>query len=349
MKALTFQSPQTIAYDAIPDPTLKSSQDVIVKTELTAICGSDLHVYHGREKGLDCGTVMGHEFIGEIVEVGKDVKHLKKGDRVLSPFFSACGGCFYCHANLSCRCDNGHLFGWVENGEGLHGVQAEYARAPLADSTLLKIPENIEPEEALLLCDIFPTGFFCADMAEVKSSGSYAVIGCGPVGLLAILGLRELGAEEIYAIDLIPERLAMAKKFGAIPVDGKDNDAVLSIREATEGRGPDAVLEVVGSPAAQQLAYNLVRPGGILSVVGVHTSDHFAFSPVDLYNKNLTYKTGRCPVQRYLPKLIPIVQQKKYELRSIISHRMPLSEGVEGYRIFDHKLEGCTKVVLAPL
>lgn len=348
MRALTFQGKQQISYDSVADPGIEKSSDVIVKTTLTAICGSDLHVYHGRESGIDSGTVMGHEFIGEIVAVGKDVRNFSVGDPVLSPFFSACGQCAYCESDISCRCTNGHLFGWVENGAGLQGVQAEYVRVPLADSTLLKIPENIMPIEALLLCDIFPTGYFCADMAEVKPGGAYAVIGCGPVGLLAIIGLRTLGAEQIFAIDLVAERLAMAAQFGAIPVNGRNDDAAGMIREQTGGAGPDAVLEVVGSLPAQQLAYDLVRPGGILSVVGVHTTGNFAFSPVDLYNKNITYKTGRCPVQRYLPTLIPVVQEKKYDLHSLISHQMPLAEGVRGYEIFDQKLDGCTKVVLAP-
>jgi threonine dehydrogenase-like Zn-dependent dehydrogenase len=234
----------------------------------------------------------------------------------------------------------------VQNGIGLHGGQAEYVRVPLAESTLLKIPENILPEEALLLGDIFSTGYFCADMAEIKSNGAYVVIGCGPVGIMAIIGGRELGAEKIFAIDAIPERLALAEKFGAIAVDYQQTDASEMIRDATEGRGADAVLEVAGSPSAAKMAISLVRPGGIISVVGVHNEEHFAFSPHDAYDKNLTYKVGRCPARYYMAKLIPLVQKKKYTLTAIISHRLPLAEGVRGYKIFSEKSEGCTKVVL---
>ena len=331
-----------------PDPELLHPGDVIIRTKLTAICGSDLHVYHGREAGLDPGTVMGHEFIGEIVEAGPAVKFFQRGDFVLSPFFSACGGCFYCDSDLSCRCSNGSLLGWVENGKGLQGAQAELVRVPLADTTLYKVPEGTAPEEALLLCDIFPTAYFCADMAEVTPEGHYAVVGCGPVGLLAIIALREQGAEHIYAIDLIEDRINMAAQLGAAPFNANSADLSSQLKDLTGGNGPDAVLELVGGAAAQKLAIELVRPGGILSVVGVHTADNFAFSPNDLYDKNLTYKTGRCPVQRYVPRLSEIVQQRKYDLSAIISHRMPLSDGARGYDIFARKIDGCTKVILTP-
>ncbi len=349
MKALVFNDVRNVTCSTTPDPELLHPTDVIVKTDLTAVCGSDLHVYHGRESGLDAGTVMGHEFIGEVVETGSAVKNFRKGDKVFSPFFSSCGDCFYCENDLACRCEKGRLFGWVENGIGLQGVQAEYARVPLADSTLWKIDDGIHAEEALLLCDILPTGYFCADMAGVQPGGAYAVVGCGPVGLLGIIALREMGAEKIIAIDLVEERRKMAMAFGATEtIDGRQDDVEGQVRYLTEGRGADAVLELVGSEPAQALAYQIVRPGGTLSVVGVHNHKGFAFTPDDLYNKNLTYRTGRCPVQRYLPVLTRLVQSGKYDFRSLISHRMPLREGENAYRIFDQKLEGCTKIVLQP-
>jgi threonine dehydrogenase-like Zn-dependent dehydrogenase len=348
MHALTFHGIENIHYESVPDPEIQTPYDVIVKVHRAGICGSDLHVYHGREKGLDTGTVMGHEFVGEIVEPGKAVKKFRKGDPVFSPFTTSCSECFYCRKNLPCRCTSGQLFGWVQNGVGLHGGQAEYVRVPLADSTLLPVPEKVLAEEALLLGDVLSTGYFCADMAEIKPEGIYAVIGCGPVGLMAIIGGRELGAEKIFAIDTIPERLALAEKFGAIPVDYQKADTNEMIRAGTEGRGADGVLEVVGSPSAAKMAIQLVRPGGIISVVGVHNEEHFAFSPNDAYDKNLTYKVGRCPARYYMEKLIPLVQKKKYDLTAIISHRLPLVEGVRGYKIFAEKLEGCTKVVLRP-
>jgi len=348
MRALTFQDTENIRYESVPDPKIESPGDVIVQVHLAAICGSDLHVYHGREKGLDAGTVMGHEFVGEIVELGKEVRTLRKGDLVFSPFTTNCGTCFYCRKNLPCRCSSGQLFGWRQNGVGLHGGQAEYVRVPLAESTLLKIPENILAEEALLMGDVLSTGYFCADIAEINPDGVYAVIGCGPVGLMAIIGARELGAEKIFVLDAVPERLALAEKFGAMAVDYQKQNVSEIIREVTEGRGADGVLEVVGSPSAAKMAIQLVRPGGIISVVGVHNEEHFAFSPNEAYDKNLTYKVGRCPARYYMEKLIPMVQKKKYDLTAIFSHRLQLAEGVRGYKIFAEKLEECTKVVLKP-
>jgi len=348
MKALTFHGPEQIVYETAPDPELLSNSDVIVKVRHTAICGSDLHVYHGRETGLDCGVVMGHEFVGEIVETGSEVKSLKPGDLVVSPFTSNCGSCFYCLSQLTCRCEHGNLYGWMEDGVGLQGAQSEFVRAPFADASLVKLPKDIDAETGLFLGDIMATGYFIADMAEIQPSGVYAVVGCGPVGMMAVVGARELGAEQIYAIDGVPERLKLAESFGAIPINYLKQDPCDILRTVTQGRGADSVMEAVGSPAAGKLAYELVRPGGVISVAGVHTANHFPFSPAQAYDKNLTYKVGRCPARKYMEKLLPLVQQKKYDLSSIISHRLPLSQGVHGYNIFASKKDGCTKVMLTP-
>lgn len=348
MKALTFRGKQTIDYESIADPAILAPTDVIVKVKVCAICGSDLHVYHEHEKGIDHGTAMGHEFAGEIVEIGKESRSFKKGDLVMSPFTTSCGQCFYCRIGLTCRCVHNQLYGWVEKGKGLQGGQAEFVRVPLADSTLMKIPDGVTIEEGLLLGDILSTGYFCALQAEVKPKGVYAVVGCGPVGLMAILGARELGAERIFAIDSIPERLAMAEAWGATPINAKEVSAMDVLRNATEGRGADAVMEAVGSGSAVKLAAELIRPGGIVSSVGVCTDEHMAFSPVDAYNKNITYKIGRCPARHLMEKLIPVVQKKKYDITSVFSHHMRLSEGVKGYEIFANKKDNCLKVLLQP-
>jgi len=346
MKALTFHGKHTIQYESIPDPEILQPTDVIVKVKVCAICGSDLHAYHEHEKGLDHGTAMGHEFAGEIVALGKEVKSLQVGNRVMSPFTTCCGNCFYCKIGLTCRCIHSQLFGWREHNQGLHGGQAEYVRVPLADATLMKIPEGISLEEGLLLGDILSTGFFCAKQAEIKPGNTYAVVGCGPVGLLAILGAIEYGAEKIFAIDTVPERLTMAQKLGATTINTAHQDAIEMIKNETDGRGADAVMEAVGNSATNQLAYDLIRPGGIISAVGVCTDLHLPFSPTDAYNKNLTYKVGRCPARYMMEQLVPMVQQKKYNITSIISHRMKLSEGVHGYDIFANKKEDCLKVVM---
>jgi threonine dehydrogenase-like Zn-dependent dehydrogenase len=346
MKAVTFQGKSLVEISTVQDPGLEDPEDVVVRNRVSAICGSDLHVYLGRETGIERGTVMGHEFLGEVVAVGKAVQGLRTGDLVVSPFTTNCGRCFFCRKGLTCRCSRGQLFGWVENGRGLEGAQAEYVRVPLADSTLVRLPPDVDVESALFLGDILPTGFFCADMAEAGPEGVYAVIGCGPVGLFAVLGARDRGAERVFAVDVLPERLALAEKFGATPLDARETDPREVVKEATDGRGADAVLEVVGSPEATRLAFDLVRPGGIVSAVGVHTEAQFAFSPVEAYDKNLTYRAGRCPARRYIERLLPLVREKKYDLASIVSHRLPLAEAARGYSLFERKLEGCTKVLL---
>lgn len=348
MKALTFTGKEKISYDSISDPEILEPTDVIVHVTACAICGSDLHVYHEREKGIDHGTAMGHEFTGEVVDVGPQVKSLHVGDMVMSPFTTSCGNCFYCSIGLTCRCVHSELFGWRENNKGLHGAQAEYVRVPLADSTLIKVADGISHDEALMLGDIIPTGYFCAKQVDINPRGTYAVIGCGPVGLMAIIGARILGAEKIYAIDKEPKRLAMAKVLGASPVDVTSQNPKEIILDANQDRGADGVMEAVGSSATLKLAYDLIRPGGIISAVGVCTDNHLPFSPSQAYDKNITYKVGRCPARFLMPQLVPIVQEKKYDFTSIITHRMDLSEGEKGYTIFANKKDDCLKVVLTP-
>ena len=346
MQALTFQGRRTVTVETVDDPGCLEATDVVVEVGLAAICGSDMHVYHGRESGLDRGTVMGHEFVGHVVEAGSEVRSLSVGDPVLSPFTTNCGRCFYCASGLTARCDRGQLYGWVEGGHGLHGAQARYVRVPLADSTLVRIPDGVSSEEGLLLGDVLSTGYYCALRAGVQASGTYVVIGCGPVGLMAIVGALELGAQSIFAVDSIPERLELARRYGATPIDFGAQHASTVIREATDGRGADAVLEVVGSPEAGRAAYELVRPGGTVSVVGVHTDPHMSFTPAEAYDKNLTFRVGRCPARHLVPRLIPVVQSHRHDLTAIISHRLPLSEGPAAYVLFDEKRDACTKIVL---
>ena len=343
-----FEGVRAVAHADVPDARLLASTDCLVRVEQAAICGSDLHVYHGRERGLDPGTAMGHEFVGEVVETGSAVSGLARGDRVFSPFSTSCGRCFFCRRDLTARCVEGQLFGWVAQGRGLPGGQAEVVRVPLADSTLVRLPDGLPSEHALLVGDILSTGYFCALQADVRPGGTYAVIGCGPVGLMAILAALELGAERVLAIDSVPARLALASRFGAQALDLSAADPVAVVREATSGRGADAVLEAVGSAASHRAALELVRAGGTIAVVGVHNEESFAFTPAELYDRNLTYRVGRCPARALFPRVLPLALARPRELDAVFTHRLPLERGPAAYELFDAKADRCVKVLLLP-
>lgn len=347
MQAITIQAPRQLVCETVPDPEILEPTDAIVKVELTAICGSDLHVYHGRETGIDAGCVMGHEFLGEVVERGSGVA-LTTGSVVVSPFTTSCGACFFCRHGLSCRCEKGGLFGWVEDGTGLQGAQAEYVRVPLADGSLVEVAEGVDHEQALFAGDVLSTGWYCAAQGGAAPGRTVAVIGCGPVGLMAVIGARELGADRVFAVDRVAERLELARQYGATPINGAEVDVVAELRDRTDGRGVDAALEAVGNDSAARLAYHLVRAGGTISTVGVHTSDRLSFSPVEAYDKNLTYRIGRCPARSLMDETLALIGTGRYDLSRIISHRLPLAEGVAGYQMFDRKEDGCTKIVLSP-
>lgn len=346
MKAITYEGIEKVAYSTVDDPKIVQPTDVIVKVWVAGLCGSDLHVFHGREQGLDCGTVMGHEFVGEIVETGSEVRLFKEGDVVMNPFSTSCGHCHFCTIGLTCRCVHGQLYGWVEGDEGLHGGQAEYVRVPQADGTLMLMPEAVTPNLGILLGDNLSTGFYCAEQAGVEPSGCYVVLGCGSVGLMTVIAARMMGAEHVFAVDSITSRLEKAASFGAIPLNYKTEDVLATIKEATKGRGADAVMEVVGSSEASRMAVDLVRPGGIVSTVGVHTANTFSFSPVEAYDKNLTFKIGRSPARYYMERLLGKLDQLPKETESVITQEFSLTDGVKAYELFVYGKEDCIKAVL---
>ncbi len=347
MRALVFHGPFQVRCDSVPEPRLLEPGDALLRVDLGAICGSDLHVYRGNETGLDPGTVMGHEFLGTVVEVGGAVAGLRPGARAVSPFSTSCGRCFFCKSGLPSRCESSQLFGWVQQGRGLQGAQAEYVRVPLADSTLVPLPSGVDEEQALLAGDVLSTGFHCAENAGIAAGQVVAVVGCGPVGLSAALFARELGAQVVLAIDSVPERLELAERLGARPVE-LDARVVERVRGASAGRGADAVLEAVGSPAASRLAFELVRVGGTISAAGVHTEPHFAFAPGEAYDKNLTYRAGRAPVRACMERVLARLAAGTLDVSALISHRLSLEEGPRGYEIFEARRERCTKVLLHP-
>jgi len=347
MRAITYLAPEAVQCERLPDPTILDPGDAIVRVELAAICGSDLHVWHGRERGLDPGTVMGHECMGEVVALGAGVRDRRVGERVVCPFTTSCGACWYCRTGLTARCERGQLLGWREQGRGLHGAQAELVRVPLADGTLFPVGAELPAEAALLLADVLPTGWHGTLLAEAGPGRVVVVLGCGPVGLMAVLAAGELGADQVLAVDAVPERRALAERLGAraLPLDSAVVDAV---RAVTGGRGADGVVEAVGSPAAGRLAFDLVRPGGTIATVGVHHEPMMPFSPAEAYDRNLTWRIGRCPARSYGEMLLPVARSRAADLAALFTHRLPLDAGPEAYRLFDEKRDGCIKVALVP-
>ena len=348
MNAITFHDIETLVFEQVSDPVLLAPSDAIVRVRAAGICGSDLHPYFGRERGLDPGTVMGHEFLGEVVEVGADVTRFEVGDVVVAPFSTNCGACFYCRTGLTARCESGGLFGWVQGGLGLQGAQAELVRVPLVDGTLVAVPEGLDDAVALLAGDILSTAAFGAELAGVSEGDLVVVVGCGPVGLLAILTALERGAREVVAVDRVPSRLAVAVNFGATPADFSAGDPLAVVRERSQGRGADAAIEAVGSPEATRLAADLLRLGGRLAAVGVHTEPHLALSPGEIYDRNLRYASGRCPARHYMEASLALAVRDEALIGTMISHRLPLSRGVDAYARFAAREDGWTKVVLRP-
>lgn len=347
MKAITFADVERLQYGDVADPVIVDDGDVIVAVEAAGICGSDLHPYLGRERGLDRGTIMGHEFIGRVAAIGAAVRTLARGDRVVAPFTTNCGICWACETGLTSRCSRGQLFGWVQDGRGLHGAQAEYVRVPLADTTLVPVPaELVDPSVALLSGDVLGTAMFAAELAGVGAGDAVVVVGCGPVGLLAVRAALARGAREVFALDAVSSRLALATDFGATSLSVRDAELVSVLLEATGGRGVDRAIEAVGSPEATRTAAEVLRPGGVLAAVGVHTEPHLALSPGSIYDRNLTYAAGRSPARRMLPAALALAARESELLARLITHRLPLAEGVEAYARLARREEGLGKVVL---
>jgi threonine dehydrogenase-like Zn-dependent dehydrogenase len=348
MRALTLHGPEDLRVESVPEPAIEDPEDAIVRVTLSAVCGSDLHPYSGRESGFDPGTIPGHEMVGEVVAVGRAVERLAVGDRVHAPFTTSCGACRACREGLTSRCVRGQLFGWRQDGAGLHGMQAELVRVPLADSTLVPIAEGLGEVEALLLGDVLPTGWYGAARAGTAPGATIGVVGAGPVGLMAVVAARELGAARVLAFEPVAERRAAAERLGAEARDPGEAGALERVREETEGLGLDGVVEAVGSQASTRLSFDLLRPGATLSSVGVHTRPELGFSPVEAYDKNLTLRFGRCPARALMQQLTGVALSGRWDLASVISHRLPLEQGPDAYRLLAERAAGCLKIVLLP-
>lgn len=345
MKALRYYGARDIRYESMDDPVLHSERDAIVKVSACSICGSDLHIYHGHGFSEDSGFCVGHEAVGEVVEVGKAVNRIKVGEKVMMPAAIGCGMCRSCLAGdvLGCDTKSGTTYGISSK---MQGVQAQAMRVPAADMNAVLIPEGVSDDQALMMTDALSTAWFGARQADIRPGASVAVVGLGPIGLMAVESAFIMGAHIVYAIDPIAERRALAEAAGAIALH--PNEAINVIRDASKGRKLDCVVEVVGSDATVDLALRLVKPRGTVSVIGVQQSRRYAFPLERAFAAGLTFRVGTCSVPEELPALFPLVQSGRLRPEKYISHRMPLAHGPEAYRLFEGREAGALKMVLAP-
>jgi S-(hydroxymethyl)glutathione dehydrogenase/alcohol dehydrogenase len=385
MKAVVFHRPKDVRVDTVPDPKIEDPRDAILRVTATAICGSDLHIYNGAFPQLR-PMVLGHEFMGIIEEVGKDVRNLVRGDRVVVPFPIACGLCWFCERGWPTQCEHsnpdhygpeggllgdkgGALFGYTDLYGGYAGGQAELVRVPFADYGPRKVPDGLRDEQVLFLSDILPTGYCAIEWADLKPGETVAVFGCGPVGLMAQKVARLKGAKRVFGVDLVPERLRMAAMAaGSETIDCGSEDPVERIREMTGGRGADVCVDAVGLETHRSMlkkvsnaihlqrgsittledCLSAVRRGGRVTVVGVYGGVYDNFPLGQMLDKGITLRTGQALVHGHIDELMKLVEMGALVLDDIITHPLPLSEAPRAYDIFNRKEEGCVKVVLKP-
>jgi threonine dehydrogenase-like Zn-dependent dehydrogenase len=388
MKALCWHGKKDIRYDTVPDPTIEDARDAIVKVTSCAICGSDLHLFDGFMPGMEAGDIVGHEFMGEVMEVGAGISTLKVGDRVVVPFTICCGECEQCRRGNWSVCERsnrnkkladtlfGHttagLYGYTHLTGGYAGGQAEYVRVPYADVTPVHIPDGLSDEQVLFLGDIFPTGWQAAVQCDIQPSDTVAVWGAGPVGQFALRSAVLLGAKQVLCIDRVPERLDMARAGGATTIDF-DRESVLDrLAELTHGKGPEKCIDCVGMEAHTTRSLDSVydrakqalmlsdrahvlremiyvcRPGGTLSVPGVYGGFVDKIPFGAFMNKGLTLRSGQTHVNRWTDDLLQRIEDGQIDPSFVVTHNVELARGPEMYTTFRDKQDGCIKVVLKP-
>jgi threonine dehydrogenase-like Zn-dependent dehydrogenase len=394
MKALTWQAKGKVEVQDVPDPRIEAPTDAIVRVMSTAICGSDLHLYNVLAPYLKPGDVLGHEFMGVVEEVGPEARNLAVGDRVVVPFNIACGQCWMCRHGLQSQCettqvkDQGKgaaLFGYTSLYGAVPGGQAEYVRVPQAQYGPLKVPQDGPDERYLYLSDILPTAWQAVKYADVVPGSTLAVIGLGPVGQMSCRAAFQLGAERVIGVDLLPERLDLARRFGVETIDLRDVDDVpAAIMDLTGGRGADSVIDAVGmeahgNPVAKTLisaasslpktlsrkaiekagidrldalysALRAVRRGGTVSLSGVYGGMADPFPMLEVFDKGITIRMGQANVRRWTGEIMDILTHDEDVLgvESLATHHFPLSQAPDAYKMFAHKEDGCIKVVLKP-
>lgn len=377
MKALTYGGVKKVQLKEVDDPKILKSDDIMIKVTSTAICGSDLHLFHGMIPKVPQGFILGHEAMGVIEETGEDIHSLKKGDRVIVPFPVACGHCWYCEHNLWSQCDEsnpngeiGGIFGYGNLLGGYEGGQAEYLRVPYGNVGPKLVPEELTDEQVLFLTDILPTSYWGTLInGGVKPGDTVVILGCGPVGLLSQKWAAYAGAKRIIAVDNVKYRLKHAQEFNQVETINFDDFENVGehIKEITHG-GADVVIDCVGldgkmslmervetklklqggSKSAIEISTQAVRKGGTVSVVGIYGAKYNIFPFGDFFSRNITLKMGQCPAHSYVEPILKLIRKGKFDATDIITHKIRLEEGSHGYEIFDQKQESCIKVILKP-
>ena len=345
MRAVVWRGPENVQVETVPDPEVLEPHTALVRVAAASICGSDLHLYHATVPVLP-GTILGHEAVGTVVSVGSQVERVRPGDRVLVPAVVGCGDCPSCRHGYPVGCESLPVR-VLGVSPLLAGVQAEYVAVPYADYNLWTLPPEVEDHDALMLADIFPTGFFAAENAGVQPGQVVVVLGCGPVGLCAIQCVQLFSPAGVVAVDPVAERLEVAASFGATVLSVAD-DVAGHVRRLTRGQGADAVIEAVGSEETLRLAFDLVRTGGRVSMVGVLVREDVPFPLATAFLKDVTLRIGLVNVPRYLPQLFALLRRGKLNPKRLLTHTFPLSEAPAAYKTFDRKADGCLKVCLEP-
>jgi alcohol dehydrogenase len=344
MRAVTFQAPGVVALEERPEPQLSAPDDVIVRVEASGICGSDLHIYHGRVP-VEQGFTIGHEFVGTVLAAGAEVERVGVGDRVLGCFHTACATCVACVRGDYHRCRRGRTFGHGSKLGDLQGAQAEQLLVPRANLTLRRVPEGMSADVALFAGDVMGTGYHAVVHAGTRAGDDVAVLGLGPVGLCAVQAARAAGAARVFAIDTVPQRLELARSFGATPVHLTEEEPKRVVRDATEGLGVDVVVDAVGDPGPLELAVSLARDAGTVSGIGAYAGRGEV--PLGLaWLKGLTIRAGLANVIAHVDRVLALMSAGVLDPSPLVTHHMPLNEAAQAYELYDRR--EALKIVLAP-
>ena len=344
MKAVVYHGPDDIRLDEVSVPKIKESTDAIVRVTLSTICGTDIHIQHGGLPAVKPGTIIGHEFCGEIVEIGTGVSRVKVGDKVAVSCVTQCGNCFYCLRGEYSQCTTGSwIFGYL-----IDGCQAEYVRVPYADTGCHVIPKGLTEEDVLFIGDILSTGYFGAEGGNIQPGDTVAVMGCGPVGMCAMATARLWGPSRIIAVDTNEQRLNVALENGICDmwINPEKEDPIAKIRSLTEGRGADVTIEAVGVTPTYNMALEAVRPAGNVSMIGVFEKPQ-EFKIDQYWSKNINFKMGLVKAN-HLPRLIELIASKKLDMRFLQTHKAPLNDIMKGYDVFGNKKDNCLKWLVTP-